>query len=425
MSKFGLAALATLVACLGACAPINAPGRLTVTVDGVRYPSPDAAIAAQQQIAETAIAGLPEEHDPLLGKALIVLPDRDRLRPYEIFVNHGTLSPAALDYFIDVNHMLQRMAVDALLKNHTFQTALVTEQNETDNPDIGDADYLVWFQISRLYNGATWRGRWMVRRAGSATTQNPIFDIGTKPNSTARFDSFVNSVRQAALRLGGKTAAGAKPSVAASGGGGSGSGIVVDTQGHILTDNHVVGACAAIRVIDGGVTKDATVIARDGSNDLALLKVAAHTGAAAAFRDSASLRAGEGVVVTGFPLSGLVSSDMSVTTGSLTSLKGPRDDTRIVQISAPIQPGNSGGPALDNDGDVIGVVSSTLNALLVGIATGGAIPQGVNFAIKASLIEEFLDSNHVHYEKAGARHEISTPDIADKARKFTVRVECH
>jgi S1-C subfamily serine protease len=425
MSKFELAALATLVACLSSCAPINAPGRLTVTVDGVRYPSPEAAIAAQQQIAEAAIAGLPEERDPLLGKVLIVLPDRDRLRPYELFVNHGTLTPAALDYFVDVNHMLERMTVDALLKNHTFQTAHVTEQNETDNPDIGNADYLVWFQISRLYNGAAWRGRWVIRRAGSTTTQNPIFDIGTKPNSTARFDSFVKSVRQAALRLGGKTAAGAKPSVAASGGGGVGSGIVVDTQGHILTDNHVVAACAAIQVIDGGESKDATVVARDGTNDLALLKVATHAGAAAAFRDSASLRAGENVVVTGFPLSGLVSSDMSVTTGSLTALKGPRDDTRILQISAPIQPGNSGGPALDNDGDVIGVVSSTLNALLVGIATGGAIPQGVNFAIKASLIEEFLDSNHVHYEKAGARHEISTPDIADKARKFTVRVECH
>jgi S1-C subfamily serine protease len=131
------------------------------------------------------------------------------------------------------------------------------------------------------------------------------------------------------------------------------------------------------------------------------------------------------VVVTGFPLAGIVSSDMSVTTGSLTALKGPRDDTRILQVSAPIQPGNSGGPALDDAGDVIGIVSSTLNALALAAATGGALPQDVNFAIKASLIEEFLDSNNVHYARTATHHSMSNADIADKARKFTVRVECH
>jgi S1-C subfamily serine protease len=426
VSKFWIAVLASPLLLVAACAPINAPGTLTVTVDGVRYPSAQAALDAQRQTSETSIAALPHEPDPLLGRVQIVLPDRDRLRPFVISLNHGPVVPAAIDYFISLNDMVQHSAANALMYTHAFETSHMIEQNDTTNPDMGNADFIVWHQIYSLNNGTAWSGRWMVRRAGSSATQIAIFDVGTKAYSTAWYGSFVKSVREAALRLGGKTAAGAKASTTIAGGigTGSGSGIVVDTAGHVLTNNHVVASCQSIHVFDGPAASDATVVARDASNDLALLKIPAHAGAAAAFRDSASLRAGESVVVTGYPLSGLVSSEMSITTGSLTALKGPRDDTRILQISAPIQPGNSGGPALDNDGDVIGVVSSTLNSLLVGIATGGVIPQGVNFAIKTSLVEEFLDSNRVHYDKAGARHEISTPDIADKARKFTVRVEC-
>lgn len=338
-------------------------------------------------------------------------------------LTHGTQTPAAIAYTLDINYLFQREAADALVKNRAFQTAQITEQNNVLNPDMGGADFIVWHQVYTLNNGVTWGAHWQIRRAGNPTAQTPIFDVGTKPYSTAWYASFIKSVREAALRLGGKTAANAKPSAGVAGAGGTGSGIAVDAE-HVLTNNHVVAACAVIHVFDGSGTSDATVEARDASNDLALLKITSHLRGTAAFRDSSSVRAGESMEVTGFPLNGLVSSEMAITTGSVTALKGPRDDTRILQISAPIQPGNSGGPALDSDGDVIGVVSSTLNSLLVGIVAGGVIPQGVNFAIKTGVVEEFLDANRVHYDKAGARRELSTPDIADKARKFTVRVEC-
>jgi Trypsin-like peptidase domain len=426
IAKFKVAALGALLL-LAACAPVNAPGGLTVTYNGVKYPSAQAAIDAQRRDSEAGIAALPDEPDPLLGDVVIVLADRDRLRPVVISAHRGTTSPLVIDYLLDFTYMTQRMVADALMKNRTFETTRVTEQNDTLNPDPAGANYIVWHQVYSLNNGTAWGARWMVRRAGSKSAQMAIVDAGTKPFSTAWYGSFVKSVREAALRLGGKTAAGAKPATAVAGAThtGTGSGIIVDTDGHILTNNHVVASCQAIHVFDGTVSRDATVVARDATNDLALLKIPAHASLAALFRDSMDLRAGETVAVTGYPLSGVVSSDMSITTGSITSLKGMRDDTRILQISAPIQPGNSGGPALDDAGNVIGIVSSTLNALAVGIATGGAIPQGVNFAIKTSLVEEFLAANHVRYAKAATAHrEISTPDIADKARKFTVRVEC-
>jgi len=422
-SRLWAATIAAPLLLLTSCQPVNrAQPRFTVSIDGVPYPTPEAATAARQSSAETAIAQLPAEGDPILGHAVIVLPDRDRLRPFAFSRSRTLPQPAATDFFISDNQMLERETANALMKNRTFETALVHEQNDVLNPDMGAADYMVWFQVFPI--GTVWNGRWMVRRAGSTASLPAVFDPGKKAFSADWYESFIKSVREAALRLGAKTAQGAKPGTATAVHGGTGSGIIVDAE-HVLTNNHVVAACQTAKVFDGAMTSDAPVVARDASNDLALIKISAHPRGTAAFRDSSGVRAGETIVVTGFPLNGLVSSEMAITTGSVTALKGPKDDSRILQISAPIQPGNSGGPALDTDGDVIGVVSSTLNSLLVGIATGGVIPQGVNFAIKTGIVEEFLDANRVHYEKAGARHEMSTPDIADKARKFTVRVDCH
>ncbi len=422
MTGIWLRSLAVIVLTVGACAPINRGGG--ITVNGTKYPSADAAISAQREASEVGVAGLSRETDPVLGKARIVLPDHDRLRPFVISNNRGPVTPAVVEYLINIDYMSQHFAADALMKVGAFQTAQLVEQNDTVNPDIADADFLVFHQIAPVNNGATWQGHWLVRRAGATETQVASFDIGTKLDSSAWYGSFVKSVREAALRLGAKTAAGAKPTgTLAASGNRTGSGIAVDTIGHFITNNHVVPACQEVHVFDGTDHK-AQVIAHDINNDLALLWVEGHTSRPASFRDSGDLRAGESIAVTGYPLSGVVGSDMSITTGILTSLKGPRDDSRIFQISAQVQPGNSGGPALDAGGNVVGVVSSTLNALVFAAATGGGLPQNVNFAIKTNIVGEFLDSNHVKYTRSSEHHDISTPDIADAARKFTVKVDC-
>jgi S1-C subfamily serine protease len=95
----------------------------------------------------------------------------------------------------------------------------------------------------------------------------------------------------------------------------------------------------------------------------------------------ASARLGEEIVVYGFPLAGLLASSGNVTTGNITALAGLGDDIRFLQISAPVQPGNSGGPVLDRNGNIVGIVVSKLDAIKTAIATQD-IPQNVNFAIK-------------------------------------------
>jgi hypothetical protein len=94
-----------------------------------------------------------------------------------------------------------------------------------------------------------------------------------------------------------------------------------------------------------------------------------------------------------------------------------------LQVSAPVQPGNSGGPLLDSSGSVIGVVTGTLNGVVLAVATG-TIPQNVNFAIKTAVLRNFLDTNGIGYASAAPKREISPADIGELARRFTVRVEC-
>jgi serine protease Do len=135
------------------------------------------------------------------------------------------------------------------------------------------------------------------------------------------------------------------------------------------------------------------------------------------------VRQGEEIVIYGFPLTRVLASTGNVATGNITALAGIADDSRFFQISAPVQPGNSGGPLLDRDGAVVGVVVAKLNALRIAAATGD-IPQNINFAIKGSVVASFLDAQGVSYADSSNASALSTPDIAERAKMFTVHVTC-
>ena len=143
----------------------------------------------------------------------------------------------------------------------------------------------------------------------------------------------------------------------------TGSGFRVSGQGHVLTNAHVVRGCTEVRIPPSGVVE---VVAREGSSDLALLRAPAGTARAVAkFRQGRGIRPGASVVVMGYPLRGLFASEANVSTGAVSALAGPGDDRRLIQITAPVQPGNSGGPVLDAAGNVVRVVVAKLDAFKI------------------------------------------------------------
>lgn len=204
----------------------------------------------------------------------------------------------------------------------------------------------------------------------------------------------------------------------------TGSGFWVSNQGYLLTNRHVVKGCREIKVRpDSGTSVDALVVATDPRDDLALLKTASAYPSVASFRDGAPLRRGEDVVAVGFPLNGLLADQVNVTVGTVSALAGIYNDTHVLQMTAPVQQGNSGGPLFDASGNVIGVVVTKLNARAMA-AEIGDYPQNVNFAIKSDVARRFLDINRVQYRTALSREHRTNPDIGDMGRVVTVLVEC-
>jgi S1-C subfamily serine protease len=208
------------------------------------------------------------------------------------------------------------------------------------------------------------------------------------------------------------------------GGGGTGTGFVVSATGHIVTNHHVIDGCSDIK---GNLTGEAPVTLRlvnsDARNDLALLQ-----GPDASFKTYAKIRdraihSGDSVVAIGYPYHGLLTSDFTVTTGIVSSLSGILNDTRELQISAAVQPGNSGGPLFDTSGLIVGMVAAKIDALRVARYTG-TIPENINFAIKTGAIRDFLDNSVVGYETAAPGAELKTADIAGAARAFTLLISC-
>lgn len=202
----------------------------------------------------------------------------------------------------------------------------------------------------------------------------------------------------------------------------SGSGFLITSDGRILTNSHVVSGCTTIAArLPGSPMQSVRVAASDPTNDLALLTSNLRPSHVPALR--VGVRTGENVAVYGFPLAGLLPSTGNFTVGNVSATAGMRDDTRALQISAPVQKGNSGGPLLDQAGNVVGIVFGKMNTLAAAQAMAD-IPQNVNFAVKATVELSFLQTHGVQSAEVLATAALSPADLADRAKAFTVFVAC-
>lgn len=170
----------------------------------------------------------------------------------------------------------------------------------------------------------------------------------------------------------------------------AGTAFFINAEGVALTSAHVVESCSEIRSGRYGLL---TVIAVDEASDLALLRSSARNTAYAPLRQVGPKLA-ESVNAAGYPLTDLLGKGLRVTSGTVSGLSGIGGNRTYFQISAPIQPGNSGGPVIDQSRQVIGVVAGKLDDAVVAEQTGG-LPQNVNFAVSGPIIQSFLDENGV------------------------------
>jgi hypothetical protein len=178
----------------------------------------------------------------------------------------------------------------------------------------------------------------------------------------------------------------APPEAAASKG--NGSGVIVSTTGYVLTAAHLFTNSTKVTVITTQGSRTAKVVQIDEANDVAILKLETGTYPALPVISSRQIRLGQTVATIGFPKVNVQGFSPKVTRGEISSMNGAGDDPRKWQISAPVQPGNSGGPLLDENGNVIGIVVSRLL---------GEMAENVNYAVKSAyalgLLEPYLENN--------------------------------
>ncbi|MGZ5913604.1 MAG: trypsin-like peptidase domain-containing protein [Reyranella sp.] len=193
----------------------------------------------------------------------------------------------------------------------------------------------------------------------------------------------------------------------------------------IVTNFHVVNGCAELRLHkNGGDLGTALVLATSRADDLAALRTEASAKSFLRLRIGAPIKAAEPVLVFGYPLAEALSSAGNTTVGNVTALAGLGDDSRYIQISAAVQPGNSGGPAIDEAGRLMGVVVAKLNALAIARLTGD-IPQNVNFAIKVGTLASFLEAHGLGYTAADvAARELSVTQRAERAEASSIQIAC-
>lgn len=203
----------------------------------------------------------------------------------------------------------------------------------------------------------------------------------------------------------------------------SGSGFIVSNQTYVLTNAHVIKGCVEVTVKIDDRDIRATVRARDRRNDLALLRLPAGKHPVAVFQGDNRIFPGDTVVAIGYPLSDILAAEGNVSVGTVSALAGLGNNASLLQISNPVQPGNSGGPLFDTSGHVVGVIVSRLDFAFT-LEAYGTLPQNVNFAVKSTVAMLFMQASGVEYKARNSAKELRPADVARKGRPATVPIQC-
>ena len=202
----------------------------------------------------------------------------------------------------------------------------------------------------------------------------------------------------------------------------SGSGFALN-DGYIATNYHVVERATSISVhgINGDLSigYSARVIGVDRVNDLAIIKISDSSfsgfGQIPYAINNQMADVGESVWVLGYPMTQVLGNEIKLTTGVVSSRSGFQGDVSTYQISAPVQPGNSGGPLFDSRGDIVGIVNA---------GVPGA--ENVGYAIKTSYLENLADSYSLSLTlpKSNSISSLAIKDQVKQVKDFVLFIVC-
>jgi TPR repeat protein len=178
----------------------------------------------------------------------------------------------------------------------------------------------------------------------------------------------------------------------------SGTGFIITTDGYIVTAGHVIQDAQTVTVVTKNEMLPATIVVKSLSGDIALLKITGDGYPAIPIKSSKDIQLGANVFTVGYPNVGIQGFEPKFTMGNISSLAGIQDNPLYFQVSIPVQPGNSGGPLVDEDGNIVGAIVAKLNDAAM-LELTGSLPQNVNYALKSSFILAMLETTPDIYKK--------------------------
>ena len=206
----------------------------------------------------------------------------------------------------------------------------------------------------------------------------------------------------------------------------TGTGFFINREGYVLTNHHVIAKCKQYSVYGKNATLQAQLVAKDEEHDLAVLKTSMQAEGFATFRaPDTPIYNWDSVLVIGYPGMSWQKRKPVVEQAQFIAPKGPRGEDWLIQFSDSVLQGNSGGPLLDEAGNVIGVIQAKSTTRRVNNMTHEMDEvQRADLAISLATAVHFLDESHVPYHRARFNVHLAKAHIENRAEEFVVNIRC-
>jgi S1-C subfamily serine protease len=438
--------------------------------DGKLYNNPSDGYLAQQRDLTSIIRSISPRKKFIANAVQVVSPSRNFVR-HNLIVVTGRPSKTIMDYAIQTEFKRRSILKRAIEKRRVFSSVATKFYDDKSSPKSSEHSYVVWLRVVSP-TIVEWQLFLPGKNDPIALPIDEEVSAGL-PRVKLWIDNFEKIIEESEQRIAQEKGGIVTPKVAddnnssvaphaprspksrpspPSKSSTSGSGFFVSKLGHIVTNQHVVKECTKLTVGDNANSQvQATVIESDRRNDLALLKISSTEMASDETKSlirklgsplsrnlglkvvplssngllrSDDVELGESLLVAGYPYGDIFSNTIKVTKGIVSAIRGIGDDSGQFQLDAAVQPGNSGGPIYDENGNIVGVVVAQLNKLKMA-KTIGSLPENVNFGIKASTVRSFLTSSGLPTKWSARSKSMSTKELAKIARNQTVMVVCH
>lgn len=376
------------------------------TVAGVTYHSKAEAINKLEQMNTIDLNGIHPRTEPYTAKALVAINTIERMEDtmssYELGKNNT--KRIYVEYLREFNFKTIKTHYDAIEKRNLFSETKFISIDRPEDVENPDFDYIIY-----LYNPYPNLAQWFIKGVGLPEPKIITMD-NSKPAGAPRLMSWLDSIESTVsynYTINGLSPpkTDKKAAILAS----YGTGFAV-SRNVIVTAYHVIDGHEKISVkFEGGEWQPVKLHKYSKANDIAILSIDKNINDYLQLIDTKNLKQADRVFTMGYPATNILGLEPKYTEGYVSSLSGIQGENSLMQVSVPVQPGSSGGPLLNSNGNVVGLITSTA-AVSSFYKFTGSLPQNINWAVKSDYIKLLID-----YEPLGESKNIN--DAVSSAKK--------